>query len=68
MTKSGTPELVLNQVEVTPDEEENGVHYYLVEALLMQAGYEEPYVHFSETDGPAFLIPAVRQQLAVTAS
>jgi hypothetical protein len=66
MKSSGTPELVLNQIEVTQDEEDNGIHYYLVEALLMEAGYEEPFVHFSESEAPAFLIPAVQGQLAPT--
>jgi len=67
MTKSGTPALVLNQVEVTDEEIENGVHYYLVEALLLEAGYEqEPCVHFDQSEAPAFLIPAVQGLLAPT--
>ncbi len=64
MTAAGTPEFVLNQVEVTDEEIENGIHYYLVESLLLQASYEEPFVHFDENEAPAFLIPAVQGQLA----
>ena len=66
MTASGTPTFVLNRVEVTPDEAENGVHYYLVEAQLLEDGYEEPFVHFDETEAPAFLHPAVRQYLGLS--
>lgn len=65
MNANGTPELVLNEVEVTADEAANGVHYYLVEAELMEAGYEEPYVHFDEMESPAFLHPAVRHDLGL---
>jgi len=42
MNADGTPDFALNHVEVTQDEAENGVHYYLVEAELFEAGYEEP--------------------------
>ena len=65
MTRNGTPTLLLNQVEVTQDEAENGVHYYLVEAQLLEDGYEEPFVHFDEGEAPAFLHPAVRQHLGL---
>ena len=65
MNRSGLPELVLNEVDVTADEAANGVHYYLVEADLLEAGYEEPFVHFSEEEGPPFLHPAVRQYLGL---
>jgi hypothetical protein len=64
MTASGTPTFVLNQVEVTAEQVENGIHYYLVEAQLLQDGYEEPFVHFDENEAPAFLIPALQGQLA----
>ena len=65
MTRDGTPTFALNQVEVTQDEAENGVHYYLVEALLLEDGYEEPFTHFDEQEAPAFLHPAVRQYLGL---
>jgi hypothetical protein len=65
MTKHGTPYLALNSVEVTHDEYENGVHYSLVEDRLTDAGYEEPFVHFDETEA-TFLHEAVRQQLNLT--
>src|SRR5260221_4512094 len=64
MNASGYPEFVLNQAEVTQDEAENGIHYYLVESDLLLAGYEEPFVHFDQDEAPAFLHPAVRQHLA----
>lgn len=65
MTQQGLPTLVLNEVEVTQEEAENGVHFYLVEADLLQAGYEEPYVHFDAVEFPAFSHPAVRQHLGL---
>jgi hypothetical protein len=46
MTCDGAPHFALNVVEVTEEESQNGIHYYLVEADLLQAGYDEPYVHF----------------------
>jgi hypothetical protein len=68
MSKNGTPDFAVNEVEVTHDEYQNGVHYDLVEDRLADAGYEEPIVHFDEFEGPAFLIPAVEQYLAVKKS
>jgi hypothetical protein len=64
MTPEGTPAFALNQVAVTQDEAENGIHYYLVEADLLEAGFEEPFVHFDEGEAPAFLHSAVRRHLA----
>src|SRR5262249_3712604 len=66
MTRDGLPDLVLTEVAVTPEEFDNGVHFYLVEARLAEGGYEEPYVHFADREAPAFLIPAVRQYLAAS--
>ena len=63
MNASGVPDFALNEVEVTQEEAENGIHYYLVEAELLEAGYEEPFVHFDDSESPAFLHPAVRQYL-----
>lgn len=60
---SGTPDFALTEVEVTPADIANGVHYYLAEADLLEAGYEEPFAHFDEDESPAFLHPAVRQYL-----
>jgi hypothetical protein len=68
MTRSGLPDLVLTEVEVTHEEAENGVHYYLVEAELMTAGYDEPFVHFPVGEGPPFLHPAVRAHLGLPAA
>ena len=67
MTCDGTPTLVLNEVAVTQEEAQNGDHYYLAEARLLEDGYEEPFVHFDEDEAPAFLHPAVRQQSEVSA-
>jgi hypothetical protein len=66
MSANGTPTFVLTNVEVTPQEAENGVHYGLAEADLLQAGYEEPFVHFDEGESPTFLHPAVRQHLGLS--
>ncbi|HKB35756.1 MAG TPA: hypothetical protein VKD72_04835 [Gemmataceae bacterium] len=64
MRSDGLPDFALTEVEVTPEQAENGIHYYLVEAHLLEAGYEEPFVHFAESEAPAFLFPAVKQYLA----
>jgi hypothetical protein len=67
MTAAGTPTFVRNEVRVTHEEAENGIHYYLAESELLLAGYEEPFVHFDEFESPAFLHPAVRLGLAPVA-
>ena len=36
-------------------------HYYLAESELLELGYEEPFVHFTEDEAPAFLFPAVEK-------
>lgn len=64
MKRGGTPAFAMNQISVTHDEAENGIHYYLAEANLLEAGFEEPFVHFPEEESPAFLHPAVRAYLA----
>ena len=64
MRPNGTPCFVLNKVEVTPDARANGVHYLPAEARLVREGYEEPWVHFDESEAPFFLIPAVKQAVA----
>lgn len=63
MTKQGAPAFALNEVEVTQEEAENGIHYYLVEAMLLENGFDEPYVHFGDDESPAFLHPAVKEHL-----
>lgn len=63
MNADGTPDFAFNEVEVTHDEFENGIHYDLVEDRLADAGYDEPYLHFDEVEAPSFLHPAVRQYL-----
>jgi hypothetical protein len=64
MRPDGLPTFVLNEVVVSQDEIDNGIHYYLAEAQLMIDGYDEPYVHFDPTEAPPFLHAAVRQHLA----
>jgi hypothetical protein len=65
MNRDGTPALALTEVEITAEEAENGIHYYLVEGELLEAGYEEPFVHFDQGEGPPFLHPTVRQYLGL---
>jgi hypothetical protein len=65
MRADGTPTFARTEVEVNDDQAENGVHYYLAEAELLQQGYEEPMVHFTESETPAFLFPAVERFLGV---
>lgn len=68
MTRQGSPTFVCNEVEVTAEEAENGIHFYLIEADLLEAGYEEPFVHFDAVEAPAFLHPAVRRYLGLPIS
>ena len=68
MTQTGVPTFARNEIAVSPEEAENGAHYYLAEAKLREDGYEEPYVHFAEGEGPAFLHDAVRECLRPTAA
>jgi hypothetical protein len=63
MRSDGLPDFALTEVEVTYEEFENGMHYVLAEERLSDRGHEEPYVHFDESEGPSFLLPAVRQYL-----
>ena len=67
MRADGLPAFALTQVEVTPEEYDNGIHYYLAEADLLVQGYEEPFVHFDEREAPSFLHAAVKEQLDLTA-
>jgi len=66
MEASGLPTFVRNEVEVTFDEYENGLHYYFAEAKLQEHGYEEPYCHFDQWEAPAFLLAAVPPQVAAS--
>jgi hypothetical protein len=68
MTREGLPTFALNTIEVTADEATDGVHFYLVEADLLEAGFEEPFVHFPVNEAPAFLHPSVRAHLALASS
>jgi len=63
MRADGLPDFAMTQVEVTPEEYENGVHYLLVEESLAERGYDEPFLHFDEREAPSFLHPAVKAYL-----
>jgi hypothetical protein len=62
MTRDGLPCFVLTEVAATPEQIGDGIHYYFAEAELLEAGYEEPFVHFDEMEAPPFLHPAVRRE------
>lgn len=64
MRSDGLPDFAITEVEVTAEQAENGIHYSLVEAELLEAGFEEPFVHFAEEESPAFLFSAVKQYLS----
>ena len=68
MRPDGLPTFARTEVEVTDDQAENGIHYYLAEADLLQRGYEEPMVHFTFEEAPAFLFPAVEESLSVASA
>jgi hypothetical protein len=63
MRSNGLPDFAITQVEVTVDEYANGLHLYLAEADLLEASFEEPFVHFPEEEAPPFLLPAVQKYL-----
>lgn len=65
MTANGRPAFGINEVVVTHEEAENGIHLYLAEAELLEAGFEEPFVHFDDFERPAFLLPAIEQYLGL---
>ncbi|OAI48218.1 hypothetical protein AYO44_07600 [Planctomycetaceae bacterium SCGC AG-212-F19] len=65
MTRDGLPTFVVNEAEVAFEEYENGIHYYIVEADLLEAGYDEPFVHFDEFEAPRFLHVAVKLSLGM---
>ena len=68
MRRDGLPDFVVTQVEVTQAECDVGIHLYLAEADLLEAGFEEPFVHFPEGERPPFLLPAVQEYLNVAAA
>jgi len=65
MRRDGLPDFAVTHVEVTPEEYDNGIHFYLAEADLLEAGFEEPFVHFPQGEAPPFLLPAVKEYLGV---
>ena len=58
MNANGLPEFVRNEVAVTEEEHGDGLHYVLVEDLLLEQGHEEPFVHFDQFEAPDFLLQA----------
>jgi hypothetical protein len=65
MRADGLPDFAVTHVEVTQGDYENGIHLYLAEADLLEAGFEEPFVHFPEGEAPPFLLPAVESYLGI---
>lgn len=65
MNAAGMPDFAINEVEVAAEEIDEGIHLSSVEANLLEAGYEEPFVHFPQDESPSFLHPAVRQYLGM---
>jgi hypothetical protein len=65
MQADGRPTFALNEVQATPEQIENGLHYYFAEAQLLEDGFEEPFVHFDQAESPAFLHAAVRAHLGL---
>jgi hypothetical protein len=68
MNADGTPDFAATTIYVTEEEAANGRHYALAEVELLQSGKEEPFVHFSDAERPAFLLPAVQEYLGLTAA
>lgn len=66
MKRDGNPTFALTTVEATAEQIEEGIHYYFAEAELLDEGYEEPFVHFDDSESPAFLHPAVQKFLAAS--
>jgi hypothetical protein len=66
MRADGTPTFAYQVVEVTPQEADNGIQYYLAEAELLEEGYEEPFVHFPAPESPPFLYEAVCRYLGLS--
>lgn len=64
MRRDGTPTFARTEVEVTDDQADDGIHYYLAEAELLEAGFHEPMVHFTEGEAPPFLFSLVQQHLS----
>jgi hypothetical protein len=65
MRADGSADFAFTIVAVTPEEMAEGVHYGLADAKLLENGYEEPFVHFAQGEGPVFLHAAVRQYLGL---
>jgi len=65
MNAAGMADFAISQVDVTAEEIVEGIHLYLAAADLLEGGYEEPFVHFPESEAPGFLLPAVRQYLGM---
>jgi hypothetical protein len=64
LNAAGIPDLAVTEVAVTYAEYADGVHCEQVEAQLVAADYEEPFLHFDEGPAAQALLPAVQQYLA----
>lgn len=58
----GEPVLVINTVLADENEIALGDHYDRAARLLRNRGYQQPFVHFDEEDGPTWLLEAMRKQ------
>jgi hypothetical protein len=65
MRADGLPTFAITEVEVTREEQEEGVQYQLAYERLLDLGYEEPFVHFAPQEAPPFLFPSVRELLGL---
>lgn len=59
---NGKPVLVLNEVLADENDLALGCHYDRVAQKLRNRGYNQPFVHFDEQDGPAWLFEKKRAE------
>ena len=64
MRQDGLPTFTLNQIEASQEEIENGIHYYLAEAQLLEDGLEEPFVHLypPTEEGPRVAVEGIETE------
>ena len=58
----GKPVLVMNTVMADENEVAACCHFDRAARLLRNRGYQQPFVHFDEEDGPTWLLEAMRKQ------
>jgi hypothetical protein len=60
---SGGPGFAYSEHEVTQAQYDEGEHYEQASAEALDKGYEEPFVHFDENDGPDWLFASHRRDM-----